>query len=1160
MAVRSIVVRLRAQVDGFKREMAEATKAVDQTAAGTEAAAKRADTAMGRMVQSAQENEQAWNTAGTALTGFGAATLGGLGLATKAAMDWESAWAGVQKTVDGTAPQMDALEAGLRGMARELPATHAEIAAVAEAAGQLGIATPNVLGFTRTMIDLGEATNMGAEEAATALARFMNITQTSQSEVGKLGATVVGLGNNFAVTESEIVALSMRLAGAATQAGLTEGEIMGMAAAMGSVGIEAEAGGSAMSMTMKRIGKAVEEGGASLDLFAQVSGMTSEQFATAWETRPAEALNAFIGGLSRTEQMGMSTNAVLTELGITGIRESDALLRLSAATGLAADAMAMGNDEWEKGTALIEEASKRYETAESRIAMARNAIVDAAISIGGVALPAFAELADGVANVAGWFADLPQPVQGTIAALGGIAGVASLGAGGFLLLFPRVMDTVSAFRELRDISPRTASAVGRVGKAVGIASAAFAAISTLAAYGDSLNDVTLGANEAAVAVTDLAKGSDPITTLFDGMHTGSQAASASTEQLARDLDVLANGHWYEGISNLETNIRNVFGAGLDTTDDIRQRLEEVGQGLAVLTQADLPAAQEAFTNLWQRFGGTDEAGQNLLKTMPALRDELIGIASGAGLATDDATLLKIATGELTPVVDEASGAVTGFEEGLSGVEQAAVDATSALDDHLGAITDVANAFLESRDATRDFEDALADAYDLLDENAGADHWGDDTQAARDYEEAVDGVAAAYLREVEAARANGDSTAQIMQDRRDDIIALGEAYNIPQDELNEYLELLGLTPETIEQTVELETNQAKAEWAALWDELGYHTPQVPVGADTEPAEGEVLLFEDSIVSSDPTLAPVGADTGQAEADVLLFSGAVTSKSPADMPVGANVEPAQWEVNALNEAINNSGGTVTINGNTVPGDQALDILLGIINSSDGTVTINGMPVPAEEALGQAIRLINSSGGTVEIDGDNSGAVGATDSAKSHADNTTGTIDVDANTSAANAAIDAAARSRTAYVNVVATGATSYLRAGMRHAAFATGGPIYGQGTGTSDSVPILASNGEHMLTAAEVALAGGHDSVYRMRAAIRAGALRFAEGGAIGDEASLRMSLPATPSWGRNVTEQDGSSRPSLSQTNNIYGPDANQVTDRAMAKMRHFVHAQAVPLP
>ncbi|ETJ25946.1 hypothetical protein Q604_UNBC17593G0001, partial [human gut metagenome] len=69
------------------------------------------------------------------------------------------------------------LENGLRGLATKLPASHQQIAAVAEAAGQLGIKTENVVSFTKTMIDMGESTNMSAEQAATSLARLANITK-----------------------------------------------------------------------------------------------------------------------------------------------------------------------------------------------------------------------------------------------------------------------------------------------------------------------------------------------------------------------------------------------------------------------------------------------------------------------------------------------------------------------------------------------------------------------------------------------------------------------------------------------------------------------------------------------------------------------------------------------------------------------------------------------------------------------------------------------------------------------------------------------------------------------------------------------------------------------------------------------------------------------
>jgi len=58
-------------------------------------------------------------------------------------------------------------------------------------------------------------------------------------------------------------------------------------------------------------------------------------------------------------------------------------------------------------------------------------------------------------------------------------------------------------------------------------------------------------------------------------------------------------------------------------------------------------------------------------------------------------------------------------------------------------------------------------------------------------------------------------------------------------------------------------------------------------------------------------------------------------------------------------------------------------------------------------------------------------------------------------------------------------------------ATGGPIFGPGTGTSDSIPALLSNGEHVITAREVRAAGGHRNVESWRK----GLLRRAVGGAV-----------------------------------------------------------------
>src|SRR5690606_23081626 len=209
-------------------------------------------------------------------------------------ISFESAFAGVRKTVDATEEEFAELEEGIRGMATRLPASAEEIARVAEAAGQLGIHTENILGFTETMIGLGESTNMSSDEAATALARFANIVQMPQDQFDRLGSTVVDLGNNLATTEAEIVEMALRLAGAGNTIGLTEAEIMGFAGALSSVGIMAEAGGTAFSRVMLNMMAATQQGSDELEGFATVAGMTTDEFVQAFQTDPVSAIEAFV--------------------------------------------------------------------------------------------------------------------------------------------------------------------------------------------------------------------------------------------------------------------------------------------------------------------------------------------------------------------------------------------------------------------------------------------------------------------------------------------------------------------------------------------------------------------------------------------------------------------------------------------------------------------------------------------------------------------------------------------------------------------------------------------------------------------------------------------------------------------------------------------------
>lgn len=313
---------------------------------------------------------------------------------TKSAIEYESAITGVYKTVDGSDEQLAQISDDIKAMALEIPSSTTEIAGVAESAGQLGIATENITDFTEVMINLGVATNLTSDEAASSLAKFANITGMAASDYENLGSTIVDLGNNFATTEADIVAMSTRMASAGTLAGMTESDILGLSAAMSSVGIEAEAGGSAMSTLLTNMQVAVETGNGALIDFASVANMTGEEFQRAFKQDAAGALYAFIDGLNDVGRNGKTATVILEDMGIKEIRLSNAVKSLANNSEGLAGAIDLAGEAWGENTALAEEAGKRYGTLESRLEITRNAANNLKIAIGDVLTPAVGNFAD----------------------------------------------------------------------------------------------------------------------------------------------------------------------------------------------------------------------------------------------------------------------------------------------------------------------------------------------------------------------------------------------------------------------------------------------------------------------------------------------------------------------------------------------------------------------------------------------------------------------------------------------------------------------------------------------------------------------------------------------------------------------------------------------
>lgn len=410
-------------------------------------------------------------------------------VAVKSSIDLESAFAGVRKTVDATEEQFAELRKGFVDMSKEIPIATTELFGIGEAAGQLGIKREHILEFSEVMAKLGVTTNMSSTEAATALARLANITGMSMDNVDRLGSAIVALGNSLATTEAEIVQMGLRLAGAGKQVGLTEAQILSFSGALSSVGIRAEAGGTAFSKVMLEINNQVMGTGENLQLLAQISGMSADQFAQQWEEDAAGAILAFVQGLGDMQKQGENVMPLLEELGFSGDYIRDSLLRASGSSDKFANSLEVGSKAWQENIALNKEAEERFKTTASQLTLLKNNLGYVASTFGDILLPVINRAIQGyliplLDKIDSW----DESTKRTAITIAGLAAV----IGPTLILLGKLSQAVIA---VNAVSALTGPLMAKISAAL---------IGTTAAAGGAT--VALGASGTAMLATSGAAG------------------------------------------------------------------------------------------------------------------------------------------------------------------------------------------------------------------------------------------------------------------------------------------------------------------------------------------------------------------------------------------------------------------------------------------------------------------------------------------------------------------------------------------------------------------------------------------------------------------------------------------------------------------------------
>lgn len=445
-------------------------------------------------------------------------------------------------------------------------------------------------------------------------------------------------GNNYATTEAEILEMAQRLSGAGAQIGMSEGQVLGLSTALSSVGIEAEAGGSAMSKVMIDIASSVDKGGERLEQFAQVSGMSADAFAEKWKKNPGDALAAFVQGLSNAEAQGKSTFGILEELGITEVRMRDALLRSAQASDLFSTAMQQGNEAFAENNALANEAQQRYETTAAKLGVMRNQIVDAAISLGQHLLPALETVAEGVGSFSELLAGLDGPM-GKFVAWGGVAAAGVLLLGGTALA---AVPKIAAFKVALEV-------LGVTGEGMRSKLRGTAAFLTgpwgiaMLAGGLALQGLNRAMDESKVTAEEMEI----------ALKQGKNGFEAMQQEAGKGLNVAGIYDMTSSVKNLgevlseSAGYANGFTRFMFQNFDDRAAIENInepGRSLEAMAATDLSGATEQFKNFGEAAGLNREELGFALDEMPGFKSALLDAAGAAGVATDDSTLLAFALG------------------------------------------------------------------------------------------------------------------------------------------------------------------------------------------------------------------------------------------------------------------------------------------------------------------------------------------------------------------------------------------------------------------------------------------------------------------------------------------------------------------------------------
>jgi TP901 family phage tail tape measure protein len=300
------------------------------------------------------------------------------------AIEYERSFANVRRTTEFTSHTVgaaaDAMKYSLTQVAAEIPIAFGKVTEIATIGNQLGIAQGQLASFSKTVAQFSATTGITTEATAMGFGRIGELL--NEQDYNKLGSSIAFAGVKAVATEEQIVSVTKEIATTAKMAKFTTPEVVGLATALASVGIAPEAARGSIMRTFAGINQAVGMGGADLENYAKIAGMSAEDFAKSWQTNGEKAFGSFVQGLQGMSDSGQNLDTVLRNLGLRNVRDIQTIQKLGDNYDVYAESIKNASSAFNEGTFLSESYAVIQDTVAAKIDLIRNNVDNLMATLG----------------------------------------------------------------------------------------------------------------------------------------------------------------------------------------------------------------------------------------------------------------------------------------------------------------------------------------------------------------------------------------------------------------------------------------------------------------------------------------------------------------------------------------------------------------------------------------------------------------------------------------------------------------------------------------------------------------------------------------------------------------------------------------------------------